>query len=76
MILGNLLGLGACVLQSQTHVFKLDQESYYMKFVPISINWFDIALLNAGTLFICLLVLIIPSMLVTGISPVKTIRFK
>lgn len=76
MILGNLLGLGVCVLQDQTHVFKLDQASYYMKFVPISINWLDVVLLNAGTLFICLLVLIIPSMLVTRISPVKAIRFK
>ncbi len=76
MILGNLLGLGVCVLQSQTHVFKLDQASYYMKFVPISINWLDVVLLNVGTLFICLLVLIIPSTLVTRISPVKAIRFK
>lgn len=76
MILGNLLGLGVCVLQSQTHVFKLDQASYYMKFVPISISWVDVTLLNAGTLFICLAVLVIPSMLVTRISPVKAIRFK
>lgn len=76
MILGNLLGLGVCVLQYQTHIFKLDQASYYMTFVPISINWLDVVLLNAGTLFICLLVLVIPSMLVTRISPVKAIRFK
>lgn len=76
MMLGNLLGLGVCVLQAQTHVFKLDQASYYMKFVPISINWLDVIWLNAGTLLICLLVLIIPSMLVTRISPVKAIRFK
>ncbi|WP_448697975.1 ABC transporter permease [Mucilaginibacter sp. AW1-3] len=76
MILGNVLGLGVCVLQDQTHVFKLDQASYYMKFVPISINWLDVVLLNAGTLVICVLVLIIPSMLVTRISPVKAIRFK
>lgn len=76
MILGNLLGLGVCVLQYQTHVFKLDQASYYMTFVPISISWFDVVLLNAGTLFICLLVLVVPSMLVTSISPVKAIRFK
>jgi len=76
MILGNLLGLGVCILQDKTYVFKLDQASYYMKFVPISINWVDVVLLNAGTLFICLVVLIIPSMLVTRISPVKAIRFK
>ncbi|OCX52884.1 ABC transporter permease [Mucilaginibacter sp. PPCGB 2223] len=76
MILGNLLGLGVCILQYQTHLFKLDQASYYMTFVPISINWLDVVLINAGTLFVCLLVLIVPSMLVTRISPVKAIRFK
>jgi len=76
LILGNILGLGICILQHQTHLFKLDQASYYMTFVPISISWLDVVLINAGTLFICLLVLIVPSMLVTRISPVKAIRFK
>jgi lipoprotein-releasing system permease protein len=76
LILGNLLGLGVCFIQYKTHVLKLDQASYYMKFVPISISWVDVALLNAGTLIIALLVLIIPSLLVTRISPVKSIRFK
>ena len=47
-----------------------------MKFVPIQIIWTDMVLLNVGTLVICLLVLIVPSMLVTKISPVKAIRFK
>jgi lipoprotein-releasing system permease protein len=44
--------------------------------VPIQITWSDILLLNIGTLVICLLVLIVPSTLVTKISPVKAIRFK
>lgn len=76
LILGNLFGLGLGMLQYKTHLFKLDQASYYMKFVPVQIEWPDIVLLNAGTLIICLLVLIIPSMLVSSISPVKAIRFK
>jgi lipoprotein-releasing system permease protein len=76
MLLGNVLGCGVCFIQSATHVFKLDQASYYMTFVPIQLTWLDIGLLNAGTLIICLLVLIIPSMLVTRISPVRAIRFK
>lgn len=76
LVLGNAFGLGISLLQYNTHVFKLDEESYYMKFVPIQIQWTDMVLLNVGTLVICLLVLIIPSMLVTKISPVKAIRFK
>jgi lipoprotein-releasing system permease protein len=76
LILGNIFGLGISFFQSKTHLFTLDEESYYMKFVPIKIIWSDMVLLNIGTLIICLAVLIIPSMLVTKISPVKAIRFK
>lgn len=76
LILGNTLGLGLGFFQANTHFFKLDQASYYMTFVPIQIRWMDVFLLNAGTLVVCLLVLIIPSMLVTRITPVRAIRFK
>lgn len=76
LLLGNTLGIGLGLLQSQTHIFKLDQASYYMSFVPVQLEWIDILMLNIGTLLVCLLVLIIPSMLVTRISPVKAIAFK
>ena len=76
LILGNILGYGLGFFQMKTHFFELDPASYYMKFVPIQFTWFDGIMLNLGTLVICLLVLIVPSMLVTKISPVKSIRFK
>lgn len=76
LILGNILGVGLGLLQYKTHLFKLDQASYYMTFVPVKLDWSDVVFLNAGTLIICLVVLIIPSMLVSSISPVKAIRFK
>jgi lipoprotein-releasing system permease protein len=76
MLMGNIFGLGIGFIQYHTHLFKLDQASYYMNFVPIQFNWLDIILLNIGTLIICLLVMLGPSMLVTRITPVKAIRFK
>jgi lipoprotein-releasing system permease protein len=76
MLFGNLFGLGLGFIQSYTHVFKLDPESYYMSSVPIQFNIVDLILLNIGTLIICLEVMIGPSMLVTEITPVKAIRFK
>jgi lipoprotein-releasing system permease protein len=76
LLLGNLLGLGLGYFQMQTHFFKLDQASYYMTFVPVEFNITDVLALNVGTLIICLLVLIIPSTLVSRISPVKAIQFK
>ena len=76
LLLGNLFGVGLGLFQASTHFFKLDQASYYMKFVPVEIRLKDVLLLNAGTLVLCLLVLIVPSMLVSRILPVKAIRFK
>ena len=76
LILGNILGFGLGYFQMNTHLFKLDPASYYMSFVPVQFTWTDGILLNLGTLVICLVVLIVPSTLVTRISPVKAIRFK
>ncbi|MEO6149360.1 MAG: FtsX-like permease family protein, partial [Mucilaginibacter sp.] len=76
LVLGNLFGLGIGYFQTKTHFFKLDPASYYMSFVPIQITWSDVLMLNIGTLAICLIVLIVPSTLVTKILPVKAIRFK
>lgn len=76
LTLGNILGLGLALLQQYTHVFGLDQSSYYLSYVPVELHLSDILLLNAATLLICLVVLIVPSMLVSRISPLKAIRFK
>lgn len=76
LVLGNVLGLGLAYLQQYTHLFKLDQTNYYLAHVPIEIHFMDVLLLNVATLLICSFVLIIPSMLVSRISPLKAIRFK
>ena len=76
MLFGNIFGIGFGYFQSHTHFFKLDQASYYMSFVPIQFNWVELVVLNICTLIICLLVMILPSMLVTRIEPVKAIQFK
>jgi len=76
LLLGNLLGLGLGFLQQYTHIFKLTQSSYYLSYVPIEFHLLDIVVLNVATLVICLIVLVVPSMLVSRISPLKAIRFK
>lgn len=76
LLLGNILGLGLCFLQDYTHVFKLEQTNYYLDHVPIEVHLKDVLLLNLATVVTCTVVLIIPSMLVSRISPLKAIRFK
>lgn len=76
LLLGNLLGLGLGFLQQYTHIYKLEQSSYYLSYVPVEIHFTDVLILNTVTFVICVLVLILPSMLVSRISPLKAIRFK
>lgn len=75
MIWGNLIGLGICVLQWKFKLFKLNPDIYYLSEVPIKIQLLDWALLNVGTLLVCVTALILPSVVITRISPVKAIRF-
>lgn len=76
LLLGNILGLGLGFLQHYTHIFKLNQSNYYLSYVPIEIHLSDVLLLNLATLLICVVVLVVPSLLVSRISPLKAIRFK
>lgn len=74
LLFGNILGLGLAWLQKTYSIIKLDPESYSLSEVPIIISWSDVVLLDIGTVIICLLALIIPSYLITKISPVKAIE--
>ncbi|MES2748240.1 MAG: FtsX-like permease family protein [Bacteroidota bacterium] len=72
---GNLIGIGMITIQHYFGVVKLNPESYYVNTAPVYFNLGYIVALNVGTIFICLLVLLIPSYIITKISPAKTIRF-
>ena len=75
LLWGNLIGIGLLLVQKYFGVIKLNPENYYVTEAPVAINLFPILALNAGTVLVCLLVLIIPSYIITKISPVKAIRF-
>ncbi|QJB40093.1 ABC transporter permease [Chitinophaga oryzae] len=76
VLIGDFFGLGLAFLQKATGIFKLPEESYYMSVAAIDIRWHEILLINLGTLAICLLVLLIPSLIIRRITPVKAIQFK
>ena len=72
---GNLVGILLCLIQSRFGLITLDEASYYVKVVPINLDIMHIILLNSGTLFFCFLMLLLPSMVVSRIQPLKAIRF-
>lgn len=75
LLWGNILGISIALLQQHFGILKLDQATYYVSVVPIHLDILSILILNAGTLLCCLLMLIIPSFIVSRITPVKAIRF-
>jgi len=73
---GNLIGLGLLFIQKQFKLFPLDPSVYYVTEVPIYINLTYIIALNLGTFLLCLIMLLVPSYIITKITPVKAIRFE
>lgn len=75
MLWGNIIGLGLCFTQSHFGLFTLNPEVYYLTEVPIELSFMNWAALNVATLLVCVISLIIPSIVITRIKPVKAIKF-
>ncbi len=73
---GNLIGLGLLLAQKYFKLFPLDPSVYYVTEVPVYINASYIVALNIGTFLLCLIMLLVPSYVITKISPVKAMRFE
>ena len=73
---GNLLGITLSLFQKQFHIISLNPATYYMKSVPIHLLLSDILILNLGVIITCFIILILPTYLITKITPIKAIRFE
>ena len=72
---GNLIGLGLCYIQSSFKIIALNPKDYYMDVVPVSWHWEIVGALNVIVLLVITLVLLLPTIVVSRISPIKAIRF-
>ncbi len=75
LLWGNGIAILLLVIQKKFEIIKLNSESYYVSSAPVDINLLHILLLNVGTILICVLILLIPSYLITKISPIKALKF-
>lgn len=73
---GNLIGLGLLLAQKYFGLMPLNPEVYYVSEAPVYLSLDYILMLNLGTFIVCLLMLLIPSVIITKISPVKAMRFE
>lgn len=76
LIWGNLVALSLAFFQQKTGFFALPEESYYLSSVPVNFSWPPVLLVNAGTLIICTVFLLLPTRVISRIDPVKVLKFE
>ena len=75
MVIGNIIGLGLCFLQYHFQWIQLDANIYYLSHVPIKLTVLHVVFINAITFVTCVLSLLIPSYVISRISPATSIKF-
>jgi lipoprotein-releasing system permease protein len=75
LIIGNIIGIGICLLQQQFNFLKLNPATYYLESVPINLSIIHLLLINLGTIICCLLMMYLPTFILNKITPLKAIRF-
>ena len=76
IVIGTAIALGLLYLQQSTGFIKLNEDAYYISAAAVKIVWWQVAAIGIGTLVICFLVLMIPSLIARKIQPVKAIQFR
>ena len=75
LLWGNAISIGLLLIQKYFGIIKLPPENYYVTVAPVTIDIPAILIINAGTIIVCVTLLLIPSYIITKISPVKALRF-
>ena len=76
LIIGNIIGIGLCLLQKYGHIVRLDPTAYYMPYVPIQLSIPALVLLNVGIIVVSYLTLLGASHIISTIKPTATMRFE
>lgn len=76
LVIGNFIALSLIFIQNYTGFIKLDPDTYYVSELPFDFNLMTLLILNISVLLFCFLMLIIPSFIISKISPSESIKIK
>lgn len=75
LLIGNIIGIGFCLIQNYFHMIPLNPTTYYLDSVPINFSILHVLIVNVGTIVICMLMLFLPTLILNKITPIKAIQF-
>lgn len=76
MVIGNVAGLGLCLLQKATQLVKLDPENYFIAYVPVNIDIPRLLVTDAAAFALIMLMLLLPSLFISGVDPARTVKVR
>jgi lipoprotein-releasing system permease protein len=76
MLIGNLLALAFCILQSTTHMIPLNPENYFVPYVPVNVNFGFILLADVVSFTVIMALLLIPCLFISKVDPADTVRVR
>ena len=76
MAIGNALAIIFCIVQSSTHLLKLDPVNYFVSYVPVHIDLVQILMADAIAFVAIMLLLLIPCLFISKVDPAETVRVR
>lgn len=76
MLIGNVLAIVCCMVQSTTHLLRLNPENYFVSFVPVKVDLFTILAADAVSFAVIMVLLLIPCLFISRVDPAQTVRVK
>ena len=76
MAIGNAIAILFCIIQSSTHLLKLDPSNYFVSFVPVHLDMGTVLAADLGAFVVIMLLLLIPCLFISKVDPAETVRVK
>lgn len=74
MAAGNAVALLLCWLLGITKILRLDPQNYFVSYVPVHIDLPLVLAADLGAYVVIMLLLLIPSLFISGVDPARTVR--
>jgi lipoprotein-releasing system permease protein len=73
--IGSAIGIGFALLQQKFNLIQLDESAYFIKNLPIHMDWMQVLIVIVSTAIVSYASFLIPTLWIKKIAPAKAIKF-